>query len=44
MMHICANKLTNIASDDGLLPGQHQPIIWTNAAILLNEPLGTILG
>ena len=29
-----------IGSDNGLLPGRHQPIIWTNAGILLIGPLG----
>ena len=40
-MHICVGKLTIIASDNGLLPGQRQAIIWTNAGKLLIEPLGT---
>ena len=31
---------TIIGSDDGLLPDGHQAIIWTNAGILLFEPLG----
>ena len=31
-----------IGSDNGLLPGRHQAIIWTNAGILLIGPLGTI--
>ena len=39
--HICVNKLTIIGSDNGLLPGQRQAIIWTNAGILLIGPLGT---
>ena len=39
--HICVSKLTIIGSDNGLLPGRHQAIIWTNAGILLIEPLGT---
>ena len=39
--HICVNKLTIIGSDNGLLPGRRQAIIWTNAAILLIEPLWT---
>ena len=30
-----------IGSDNGLLPGQHQAIIWTNVGILLIGPLGT---
>ena len=40
-MHICVGKLTIIASDNGLLPGQHQAIIWTNAGIMLVGHLGT---
>ena len=40
--HICVSKLTIIDSDNGLLPRRHQAIIWTNAGILLIEPLGTI--
>ena len=39
--HICVGKLTIIASDNGLSPGRHQAIIWTNAGILLLGPLGT---
>ena len=39
--HICASKLTIIGSDNGLLPGQHQAIIWTNAGIFLIGPLRT---
>ena len=39
--HICVGKLTIIASDNGLSPGRHQAIIWTNAGILLIGPLGT---
>ena len=31
----------HIGSDNGLSPGQRQAIIWTNAGILLIEPLGT---
>ena len=33
-------KLTIIASDNGLSPGRHQAIIWTNDEILLIWPLG----
>ena len=40
MMHICINKLTIIGSDNGLLPGRHQAIIWTNDVILLSGTLG----
>ena len=39
--HICINRLTIIGSDNGLLPGRRQAIIWTNAGILLIGPLGT---
>ena len=41
VMHICISRLTIIASDNGLSPGQHQAIIWTNPGMLLNGPLGT---
>ena len=40
-MHTCINKLTINDSDNGLSPGRHQAIIWTNARILLIGPLGT---
>ena len=39
--HICVSKLTIIGSDNGLSPGRHQAIIWTNAGILLIKPLAT---
>ena len=39
--HIGVSKLTIIVSDNGLSPGRRQAIIWTNAGILLNRPLGT---
>ena len=39
--HICVSKLTIIGSDNGLSPGRHEAIIWTNAGILLIGPLGT---
>ena len=39
--HICVGNLTIIGSDNGLLPGRRQAIIWTNARILLIGPLGT---
>ena len=41
MTHICVNELTIIGSDNGLSPGRHRVIIWTNAGILLIGPLGT---
>ena len=43
VIHICISKITSIGSDNGLLPHQHQAIIWTNARILLIQPLGTNL-
>ena len=39
--YICNGNLTIIVSDNGLLPGRHQAIIWTSAGILLIGPLGT---
>ena len=39
--HICVGKLTIIDSDNGLSPGRHQSIIWTNVGILLIGPLAT---
>ena len=33
--HICVSNLSTIGSDNGLLPGQYQAIIHTNAGILL---------
>ena len=39
--HICVTKLTIIVSDNGLSPGQRQPIVWTNVGILLTGPLWT---
>ena len=38
-INVC--KLTIIGSDNGLLAGRHQAIIWTNPGILLIGPLGT---
>ena len=38
---ICVSKLTIIVSDNGLLPGWHQVIIWTKPRILLIGPLRT---
>ena len=40
--HICVGNLTIIGSDNGLSPRLRQSIIWTNAGILLIEPLRTI--
>ena len=39
--HICVGNLTIIGSDNGLSPGRHQAIIWTNAGIVLIRPMGT---
>ena len=41
MTHICVSKLTIIVSDNGLSPGRHQAIIWTDAEISLTWPFGT---
>ena len=41
VMHICIVIVTIVDSHNGLLPGRHQAIIWTNAGILLTGPLGT---
>ena len=41
--HICVGNLTIIVANNGLSPGRRQAIIWTNAGILLIEPLGTSL-
>ena len=41
MTHVCVSKLTIIGSDNGLSPGRHQGIIWTNAGILLIGLWGT---
>ena len=40
-MHICVGNLTIVGPDNGLSPSRRQAIIWTNAGILLNGPLGT---
>ena len=34
--HICISKLSIIGSDNVLLPGRRQAIIWTNAANIVN--------
>ena len=38
--HICVCKLTIIGSDNGLVPGLHPTIIWTNAGIFIIQPVG----
>ena len=40
----CVSKLNIIGLDNGLSPGRHQAIIWTNAGILLIWPLRTNFG
>ena len=40
-IYICIGNLTIIGSGNGLLPGQHQAIIETNAGLLSIGPLGT---
>ena len=42
MTHVCVGNLIIIGSDNGLSPGRHQAITWTNVGILLIGPLGTI--
>ena len=39
--YICVVNLTIIGSDNGLSPGRHQAIIWSNTGILLIGPLAT---
>ena len=39
--HICVGYLTIIGSDNGLSPGRHQAITWTNVGIWLIGPLWT---
>ena len=41
MTYICVSNLTVIGSDNGLSPGLHQAIIWTNNVILWIRSLGT---
>ena len=43
-MRIWVSKVTIIVSDNGLLPGRRQAIIWNNAGILLIGTLGTNFG
>ena len=38
---MCVSKLIIIGSDNGLSPGRHQAIIWTNAGIVLIGPYDT---
>ena len=40
-IYICVCKLSIICSDNGMLPGRHQAIIWTNVGILLIRTLET---
>ena len=39
--HICVSRQTITGSDNGLSPGRHRAIIWTNAGKLLFGPPGT---
>ena len=39
--NIWISRLTIIGSDNGLMPGRHQAIIWTNAGMLWIQTLGT---
>ena len=39
--HLYVGENANIGSDNGLSPNRRQAIVWTNAGILLIEPLGT---
>ena len=41
--NMCISKLTTIGSDNGLMPGRCQAIIWTYVGILLIWILGTNL-
>ena len=41
VVHISFSKLTIVGWDNDLWPGRCQPIIWTNAGILLIGLLGT---
>ena len=38
-IYACVCKIITISSDNGLLPGRRQAVIWTNAGILLTGPL-----
>ena len=42
--HVSVGNLTNTGLNNGLSPVRRQAIIWTNAGILLIEPLGTNFG
>ena len=42
VMHLCISKSGHHWSDNGLLPTQHQAIIWTNVGLLKIGPLETI--
>ena len=37
--HICISKISITSWDNGLSPGRHEVIIWTNDEILLSGPL-----
>ena len=40
MTHICVNIIIIIGSDNDLLSGRHQAIIWIDAGLSLIGPLG----
>ena len=40
-IYVSSSKLTIIGSDNGLLPGRRQAIIWTSGGILLIRPIQT---
>ena len=40
VVHICVGKLNTIGSDNGLSPGCHLAIIWSNAGKLLTRTVG----
>ena len=39
--HICVGNLAILGSDNGLLPGRRQTIVWNNTGILLIRPSET---
>ena len=39
-LRLSVSEIIITGSNNGLLPGQHQVIIWTNAEVLLIGPLG----
>ena len=41
ILHVVSHNLVNISTVNGLQIAQHQAITWTNADLLLIEPLRT---